>query len=130
MREAAEPLDDVGMQIGELGNGLEGLFVGWRYRLGETLIDLARLFLHFARFCVLRGHVKEGLVDRSQAVVLFLHRAFYAKLESRLVLLECFGGVAKDIPPQYTWAAFVVGLTVAAILLTGRYVRLSREHLR
>ena len=33
------------------------------------------------------------------------------------------------LEPQYTWAAFVLGLSVAAVLLTFRYARVSREYL-
>ena len=43
--------------------------------------------------------------------------------------LAYLAAITYRLPPQYTWAAFVLGLTVAAILLTGRYIRISREHL-
>jgi MATE family multidrug resistance protein len=33
------------------------------------------------------------------------------------------------LEPQYTWAAFVLGLSVAAILLTIRYARVSKAYL-
>lgn len=37
--------------------------------------------------------------------------------------------ITYRLPPQYTWGAFVLGLSVAAILLTFRYARVSRAHL-
>ena len=37
--------------------------------------------------------------------------------------------VAYRLAPAYTWAAFVVGLGAAAILLSWRYARLSRNYL-
>jgi MATE family multidrug resistance protein len=37
--------------------------------------------------------------------------------------------ITYRLPPQYTWGAFVLGLSVAAILLTFRYARVSRDHL-
>jgi len=43
--------------------------------------------------------------------------------------LAYLAAITYRLPPEYTWAAFVLGLTVAAILLTRRYIRLSREHL-
>ena len=43
--------------------------------------------------------------------------------------LAYLAAITYRLPPQYTWAAFVLGLSVAALLLTGRYVRISREHL-
>ncbi len=43
--------------------------------------------------------------------------------------LAYLAAITYRLPPQYTWAAFVLGLTVAAILLTRRYIRISREHL-
>ncbi len=44
--------------------------------------------------------------------------------------LAYLAAITYRLPPQYTWAAFVLGLSVAAILLTVRYQRVSREHLR
>ena len=43
--------------------------------------------------------------------------------------LAYLAAITYRLPPQYTWAAFVLGLSVAAIMLTVRYVRVSREHL-
>ncbi len=43
--------------------------------------------------------------------------------------LAYLAAITYRLPPQYTWAAFVLGLSVAAILLTVRYVRVSRDHL-
>ncbi len=43
--------------------------------------------------------------------------------------LAYLAAITYRLPPQYTWAAFVLGLSVAAILLTVRYARVSREHL-
>ena len=43
--------------------------------------------------------------------------------------LAYLSAITFRLPPQYTWAAFVIGLSVAAILLSFRYVRVSREHL-
>ena len=43
--------------------------------------------------------------------------------------LAYLAAITYRLPPEYTWAAFVLGLTVAAILLTRRYIRISREHL-
>ena len=37
--------------------------------------------------------------------------------------------ITYRLPPHYTWAAFVLGLSVAAILLTFRYARVSREYM-
>ena len=37
--------------------------------------------------------------------------------------------VTYKAPPSYTWGAFIVGLSVAAVLLAWRYVRLSRARL-
>jgi MATE family multidrug resistance protein len=36
--------------------------------------------------------------------------------------------ITYRLEPQYIWAAFVLGLSVAAILLTMRYARVSRAH--
>ena len=44
--------------------------------------------------------------------------------------LAYLSAITYRLPPQYTWAAFVLGLSVAAILLTFRYARVSREYLR
>ena len=43
--------------------------------------------------------------------------------------LAYLAAITYRLPPQYTWAAFVLGLSVAAVLLTRRYQRVSREHL-
>ena len=43
--------------------------------------------------------------------------------------LAYLAAITYRLPPEYTWAAFVLGLTVAAILLTRRYIRISRERL-
>ena len=37
--------------------------------------------------------------------------------------------VTYELAPAYTWGAFVVGLGAAAILLSWRYARLSRNYL-
>lgn len=44
--------------------------------------------------------------------------------------LAYMAAITYRLPPQYTWAAFVLGLSIAAILLTIRYLRVSRQHLR
>jgi len=43
--------------------------------------------------------------------------------------LAYMAAVTYKIAPVYTWAAFIVGLSVAAVLLTWRYARLSSAHL-
>jgi len=43
--------------------------------------------------------------------------------------LAYLAAITYRLPPHYTWAAFVLGLSVAAILLTARYIRISRLHL-
>jgi MATE family, multidrug efflux pump len=43
--------------------------------------------------------------------------------------LAYLAAITFRLPPQYTWAAFVLGLSVAAILLTVRYLRVSHDHL-
>lgn len=43
--------------------------------------------------------------------------------------LAYLAAVTFRLEPQYVWAAFVLGLSVAAILLTIRYARVSRAHL-
>ena len=43
--------------------------------------------------------------------------------------LAYMAAVTYKAPPSYTWGAFIVGLSVAAILLAWRYVRLSRARL-
>ena len=43
--------------------------------------------------------------------------------------LAYLAAITYQLEPQYTWAAFVLGLSVAAILLTVRYARVSRDHL-
>ena len=43
--------------------------------------------------------------------------------------LAYLAAITYRLPPQYVWAGFVVGLSVAAILLTGRYLRVSRQYL-
>jgi len=43
--------------------------------------------------------------------------------------LAYMAAVTYKAAPVYTWGAFIVGLSVAAVLLTWRYVRLSRAHL-
>ena len=40
--------------------------------------------------------------------------------------LAYLAAVVYKFPPSYTWGGFVAGLSVAAVLLTWRYVRLSR----
>jgi len=42
--------------------------------------------------------------------------------------LAYLAAVTFKLPPNYIWGGFVIGLSVAAILLTWRYNRLSREH--
>lgn len=43
--------------------------------------------------------------------------------------LAYMAAVTYKAAPVYTWGAFIVGLSVAAILLTWRYARLSHAHL-
>ena len=43
--------------------------------------------------------------------------------------LAYMAAVTYKAPPSYTWGAFIVGLSVAAVLLAWRYARLSRAHL-
>ncbi len=43
--------------------------------------------------------------------------------------LAYLAAITYRLPPQYVWAGFVLGLSVAAILLTIRYLRVSRQHL-
>lgn len=43
--------------------------------------------------------------------------------------LAYLAAITYRLPPQYTWAAFVLGLSVAAVLLTIRYARVSKAHL-
>ncbi|MCH9694259.1 MAG: MATE family efflux transporter [Gammaproteobacteria bacterium] len=40
--------------------------------------------------------------------------------------LAYLAAITYQLPPNYVWAGFVVGLSVAAVLLTWRYFRLSR----
>jgi len=40
--------------------------------------------------------------------------------------LAYFAAIVREAPPSYIWGAFVVGLGIAAILLSWRYHRLSR----
>ena len=43
--------------------------------------------------------------------------------------LAYMAAVTYEAAPVYTWVAFIVGLSVAAALLTWRFVRLSRAQL-
>jgi MATE family multidrug resistance protein len=43
--------------------------------------------------------------------------------------LAYLAAITYRLDPQYVWAAFVLGLSVAAVLLTVRYARVSRAHL-
>lgn len=43
--------------------------------------------------------------------------------------LAYMAAVTYKAPPSYTWGAFIVGLSVAAVLLAWRYARLSRAQL-
>ena len=43
--------------------------------------------------------------------------------------LAYMAAVTYRLPPNYIWGGFVIGLSAAAILLTWRYNRLSRQHL-
>ena len=43
--------------------------------------------------------------------------------------LAYMAAVTFKSPPSYVWGGFVIGLTVAAVLLTWRYARISRRHL-
>ena len=43
--------------------------------------------------------------------------------------LAYMAAVTYKAAPVYTWGAFIVGLSVAAVILTWRYVRLSRAQL-
>ena len=38
--------------------------------------------------------------------------------------------VTYKLPPNYIWAAFVIGLSAAAIMLTARYARLSTKAIK
>jgi len=42
--------------------------------------------------------------------------------------LAYLAAVTFKLPPNYIWGGFVIGLSVAAVLLTWRYNRLSREY--
>lgn len=42
--------------------------------------------------------------------------------------LAYLAAVTYRLPPNYIWGGFVIGLSVAAVLLTWRYHRLSRQH--
>lgn len=44
--------------------------------------------------------------------------------------LAYLAAVTLKLPPNYIWGGFVIGLSVAAILLTWRYNKLSREYAR
>jgi MATE family multidrug resistance protein len=44
--------------------------------------------------------------------------------------LAYMAAVTYKAAPVYTWGAFIVGLSAAAILLTWRYTRLSRAQLK
>ena len=41
--------------------------------------------------------------------------------------LAYLAAVTYKLPPNYIWGGFVAGLTVAAVMLTRRYARISRE---
>ena len=43
--------------------------------------------------------------------------------------LAYLAAITYQASPNYIWAGFVVGLSVAAILLTWRFIRLSRAAL-
>jgi MATE family multidrug resistance protein len=43
--------------------------------------------------------------------------------------LAYMAAVTFKSPPSYVWGGFVIGLTVAAVLLTWRYAGISRRHL-
>ena len=43
--------------------------------------------------------------------------------------LAYMAAVTYKAPPVYTWGAFIVGLWVAAVLLTWRFMRLSKAEL-
>jgi MATE family multidrug resistance protein len=43
--------------------------------------------------------------------------------------LAYLAAITYRLEPQYVWAAFVLGLSVAAVLLTIRYARVSRAHI-
>ncbi|HNP36954.1 MAG TPA: MATE family efflux transporter [Woeseiaceae bacterium] len=43
--------------------------------------------------------------------------------------LAYMAAVTYELPPNYIWAGFIAGLSVAAILLGWRFARLSRRHL-
>lgn len=43
--------------------------------------------------------------------------------------LAYMAAVTYRLPPNYIWGGFVIGLSAAAILLTWRYNRLSKQHL-
>ena len=44
--------------------------------------------------------------------------------------LAYFAAVTYALPPNYVWGGFIIGLSVAAVLLTWRYARLSVATLR
>jgi len=44
--------------------------------------------------------------------------------------LAYMAAVTYKAPPVYTWGAFIVGLSVAAVLLSWRYAGLSRAYLQ
>ena len=46
---------------------------------------------------MLQRHVEENFLNRAEALVLFLHRALDAELESQPVFRERFGRVAMDV---------------------------------
>jgi MATE family multidrug resistance protein len=44
--------------------------------------------------------------------------------------LAYMAAVTYKLPPNYIWGGFVAGLTVAAVMLTWRYVRISGAAIR
>lgn len=44
--------------------------------------------------------------------------------------LAYVAAVTWALPPNYIWGGFVIGLSVAALMLTQRFLRISRDMLR
>ena len=85
MRETTKLVDDVLMQLGKLGDGSKRFLFGRGHGVSELVVKRGRLCLDPGGLRVLQRHVEKHLLDRREALVLFVHSPFDTQSECELV---------------------------------------------